>query len=153
MSDFSELCPIFNTGVFNEITFPKISFSAISASGNALYGSLWPSITMQGYFTFGRTVVITNAFIRRISLNEASQFIYLRRHNGAVSAVSGVAGTIFGTCTITPTASILDFHAWMPFGNVTSMTFTSTDILGIAPATGTATSAGVFDLIIRYREK
>jgi hypothetical protein len=153
MSDFSELCPLFNTGVFNEITFPHIGMSGISASGNALYGSLWPSITMAGYFTFGRTVVITDAFVRRYSLNEASQFLYLRRHTGAVSAVSGVAGTIFGTCTVTPTISILDNYAWLQFGNVTSMTFTSTDILGIAPATGTATSAGGFDLIIRYRER
>jgi hypothetical protein len=153
MSDFSELCPIFNTGVYSEITFPKIGLSGITASGNALYGSLWPSITMQGYFTFGRTVVITGAFVRRISLNEASQFLYLRRHNGAISAVSGVAGTVFGTCTITPTASVLDYYAWLPFGNVTEKTFTSTDILGLAPATGTATSGGCIDLIIRYREK
>jgi hypothetical protein len=108
---------------------------------------------MAGYFTFGRTVVVTDAFVRRYSLNEASIVLYLRRHAGAISAVSGVVGTIFGTCTITPTTSVQDLYAWQAFGNVTSMTFTSSDILGLAPSLGTATSAGGYDLIIRYREK
>jgi len=153
MSDFGELCPLFSTGVFNEVVFPRVGMSGISASGNALYGSLWPSITMNGYFTFGRTVVVTDAFVRRYSLNEASIVLYLRHHSAAIGALSGVVGTVFGTCTITPTLSVFDNYAWMAFGNVTSMTFTSTDILGIAPSLGTATSAGGYDLIIRYREK
>jgi len=103
---------------------------------------------MAGYFTFGRTVVITAAFIRRYSINEASICLYLKHYTSVAAA-----GTIFGTCTVTPTLSILDHYAYFPFPNVTSTTFTSTDILGISPSLGTNTSAGGYDLIVRYREK
>ena len=148
MSDFSELCPLFETGVFNEVCFPKVGMSGITASGNALYGSLFPSTTMEGNFSFGRTVVVTEAFVRRNSLNEASNFLYLKHFTSQLAA-----GTIFGTVTITPTVSIQDFYAWKAWGNVTDKTFTSDEILGISPATGTATSAGAYDFIIRYRDK
>lgn len=148
MSDFSELCPLFETGVFNEILFPHIAMTHISASGNALYGSLFPSTSMKGHFTFGRTVIITHAFVRRYVKNRNSMNLYLR-HFVSVSA----AGTTFGTVTITPTVSILDLYAWQPFGNVTDKTFTSDEILALAPAAGTAISAGGYDLIVRYRDK
>lgn len=148
MSDFSELCPLFNTGVFKEITFPCVDMDDITLSGNALLGSLASSITMAGYFTFGRTVVVTGAFARRYS-NVNSVFVtaWLRHHTSQTAA-----GTVFGTITITPTLSILDYYAWMP-GVVTEKTFTSSDILGIAPSLGAAGSMGQYDFIIRYREK
>lgn len=148
MSDFGELCPLFNTGVFNEITFPKIGLSGITASGNALVGSLASSITMKGYFTFGRTVVVTGAFVRRISLNEASNLIHIKHHTSQTAV-----GTIFGTLTLASQVSLWDNYAWVPFALFTEKTFTATDILGLAPAVGTATSAGCIDLIVRYREK
>ncbi len=147
MSDFSELCPIFATGVFNEITFPAIDMNAISLSGNALYGSLFPSITMNGYFTFGRTVVVTGAFARRTVANSVAVHLYLKHFTSAVAA-----GTVFGTGTITPTISVLDNYAYMPF-TVSEKTFTSTDILGLAPSLGAAASMGTYDLIVRYKEK
>jgi hypothetical protein len=152
MSDFGELCPLFNTGVCNEITFPAIDMIAISASGNAIYGTKWPSITMIGYFTFGRTVVVTGAFVRRTSANSVEVNLYLRHHSAAIGAVSGVAGTVFGSATITPTISILDNYAYKPF-TVTETTFTSTDVLGLAPSLGAAGSMGTYDLIVRYRDK
>jgi hypothetical protein len=148
MADFGELCPIFNAGVYSEVMFPHIGMSGITASGNALVGSLASSITMPGAFVFGRTVVVTDAFVRRYSLNEASMVLYLRHHTSQTAE-----GTIFGTMTITPTMSIWDAYTWVPFANVTSITFTATDILGIAPSLGTATSAGGYDFIIRYRDK
>jgi hypothetical protein len=65
MSDFSELCPLFNTGVFTEVTFPNIAMSQITASGNGLLGSLTcGAATRTAVWTFGRTVLINNAFVR-----------------------------------------------------------------------------------------
>ena len=148
MSDFSELCPLFETGVFNEITFSHLALSAISASGNALYGSLFPSTSMEGKFTFGRTVVVTNAFIKRYTANAAVNYLHLKHFTSA-----SAAGTIFGTVSVTPTVSILDLYAWKAFETITDKTFTSSDILGLSPATGTAASAGTYALIVRYRDK
>lgn len=148
MADFSELCPLFNTGVYSEVMFPHIGMSGITASGNALVGSLASSITMPGAFVFGRTVVITDAFVRRYSMNEASMVLYLT-HLTSQTATP----TIFGTMTIATAVSQWDNYCWVPFAHVTSTTFTATDILGIAPSLGTATSAGGYDFIIRYRDK
>lgn len=147
MADFGELCPLFNTGVFNEITFPEIDLKAITLSGNALYGSLFPSTSMEGCFTFGRTVVITGAFARRTTMNSVQINLYLK-HFTSVSA----AGTVFGTATITTNVALLDKHAYMAF-TVTEKTFTSTDVLGLAPSLGAAASVGTYDLIVRYKEK
>ncbi|GAG53237.1 unnamed protein product, partial [marine sediment metagenome] len=65
MSDFSELCPLFETGVFHEVTFPNIDMTGITAVGNGLIGSLTVGVaTASGNWTFGRTVVVTGAFCR-----------------------------------------------------------------------------------------
>lgn len=148
MSDFSELCPLFNTGVFNEVTFPEIDMNGITLSGNALVGSLVPSITMAGVFTFGRTVVVTNAFVRRTTLNSVEVNLYLRRHTSQQAV-----GTVFATASVTPTISILDKYAYYPFTFTASQTFSSTDVLGLGPSLGAAGSMGTYDLIVRYRDK
>jgi hypothetical protein len=150
MSDFSELCPIFNTGVYSEITFPDIDMRNITLSGNALYGSLFPSITMQGYFTFGRTVVVTEAFARRRDGSSATMQVNLYlKHYSSVA----VAGTVFATASINSLVSILDPYAYYPFTFSVSQTFTSTDILGLAPSLGALSGTGSYDLIVRYRDK
>ncbi len=148
MSDFSELCPLFDTGVFNEITFPNIDMRDITLSGNALYGSLFPSITMNGYYTFGRTVVITGAFARRTGASQTLTLNLYLKHYTSVAA----AGTVFGSGTIAFTLSIQDNYCWMPF-TVTEKTFTSTDILGLSPSAAAVSGVGSYDLIVRYKEK
>ena len=120
----------------------------ITASGNALYGSLWPSITMQGNFTFGRTVVVTGVFARRYSNANSVQVNLQFRHHSA----TGTVGTVFATCTITTNLALLDYYAWMP-GTVTEKTFTSNELLGLAPSLGAAASMGQYDIMIRYRDK
>jgi len=148
MSDFSELCPLFSTGVFNEITFSNIDMDDITVSGNALYGSLWPSITMEGNFTFGRTVVVTDIFVRRFSnVNSVEVNLNFRHHSA-----TAVVGTVFATVTITPTLSIQDYYAWKA-GTVTDKTFTSNELIGCSPSLGAAASMGQYDIMIRYREK
>ena len=148
MSDFSELCPLFNTGVFNEITFSNIDLDDISLSGNALYGSLWPSITMEGNFSFGRTVVVTDIFVRRFSNVNSVQVNLNFRHHSA----EAVVGTVFATCTITTDLGALDYYAWMA-ATVTDKTFTSDELIGCSPSLGAAGSMGQYDIMIRYKEK
>jgi hypothetical protein len=148
MADFSELCPLFATGVFKEITFPNIDMNNITLSGNALYGSLASSITMVGNFTFGRTVVVTGAFARRRGASHTTEVnLYLRHLTSATAA-----GTIFGTGTITSDLGVLDNYAWTPFV-VTDKTFTSNELLGLAPSLGALSGNGLYDIMIRYKEK
>jgi len=148
MSDFGELCPLFATGVFNEITFPNIDMNNITLSGNALYGSLASSITMNGAFTFGRTVVVTGAFARRRGASQTLLVNLWLRHLTSATA----AGTVFASATICSTLSLLDNYAWMPF-TVSPKTFTSSELLGLAPSLGAVSGTGLYDIIVRYKEK
>jgi hypothetical protein len=147
MSDFGELCPLFSTGVFKEVTFPDISMTNVTLCGNGFLGT--ETVSVAGYFTFGRTVVVSEAFIRRKKGGtvESENVIQLNHHNSETAV-----GTIFGTITISTTTDGADQLTWNRM-TVTDKTFTSNDILGISPAVGTALSAGLYDLILRYKEK
>jgi len=146
MSDFSELCPLFDTGVFKEITFPNIAMTGVTASGNAMLGTL--TFSKVGYFTFGRTVVVMSAFLRRVGVTvEGAGIVQLMHHTSETAA-----GTVFGTFTVSTTGLGMDALTWAPMA-VSAKTFTSSEILGFTTKTGTALSAGVYDLMLRYKEK
>ena len=149
MSDFGELCPLFNTGVFNETTFPAIKMTDISVGGNALaMGTLTiANAATCGGFTFGRTVVVTGAFIRRTSAVAGLMF-YLLNHRTSVLA----AGTEFASIQVSTTVSCMEVYTWVPM-TVTEKTFTSNEVLGFTLATATNANGGIIDLMIRYKEK
>jgi len=151
MSDFSELCPLFNTGVFNEITFPAIKMTDISATGmgNALIGTGISAKGLSLCFTFGRTVIITGAYLRNQTDLAATEVIILNRHT--TETASGVE---FGTCKARSSITFQEnYKTWVPFTIASPKTFASNDILGLSHSSNTQADAGVYDLIIRYREK
>ena len=145
MSDFSELCPLFSTGVFKEVTFPYVTMTNISAGVNALMGTITSSHSGR-FFTFGRTVVVTGGFVRRVDTSEA--IIVELRHYTTVLA----AGTSFGTLSMATTADGISPMLWQPMAAATK-TFTSDEVLGFSVRTGTTISAGIYDVIVRYKEK
>lgn len=152
MSDFSELCPIFNTGVFNEVLFPNIEMIGITATGNALLGTITcGSATRTDIWTFGRTVVVTGGFIRkRINPTIAATVVLRLRHHTTMEAI----GTEFATLAISISVTCMqDGYSWVPFNTVTDTTFTSDEVLGFTVLTGTASGLDTFDLIVRYKEK
>ena len=146
MSDFSELCPLFETGVFKEITFPNIAMTDITLCGNALLGTL--TFSKVGIFTFGRTVVVTDAFIRARGAVVKGETIVRLEHKTSELA----AGSVFGTFTASTTSLGRDVYTWAPMA-VSNKTFTSNETLGITVSDGTNASGGVFDFILRYKEK
>jgi hypothetical protein len=149
MSDFSELCPLFNSGVFREITFPSIALSGVSICANALDGTLRMTSTARvGYFTFGRTVVVTGAFARRDGANSVWVDLMLQHRTSGMAV-----GTTFGSLTISVTLSGLEIYTWAPFTIAAGKTFTSDAVLGLTVGSAVAGSTGVYDLIVRYRDK
>jgi hypothetical protein len=147
MSDFGELCPLFNTGVFSEITFPYVRLSDTTLCGNYLFASVAAMASGSGYFTFGRTVIVTGAYLRKQTLGESNVLVVLQHHT-SLNAV----GTVFATLAVSVTVTgHTPYYAWLPM-NVTAATFTSTDVLGMAAAS-VVVSAGIMDLIVRYKEK
>ena len=122
--------------------------SKITACGNALVGTL--TCTKAGAFTFGRTVIVTGAFVRRISANSAVLNLHLNYHSSA--HIGNATQSEIGTLTISVTLTGMDFCTWRAMA-VTAKTFTSSEVLGLAPALGATGSMGVYDLIVRYKEK
>jgi hypothetical protein len=148
MADFGELCPLFSTGVFNEVTFPYLPMTGVSVGVNALFGTITASHAGGGW-KFGRTVVVTGAFIRRMVTSDSGgiQNVTLMHFSSQLAA-----GTAIGTLTVTVTSDGFNSMTWVPM-SVAAVTFVSSDVLGFSMATGTALSAGTYDLIVRYKEK
>lgn len=152
MSDFSELCPLFNAGVYNETLFPHIEMTNVTGCGNALLGTLTcATATRSFWWKFGRTVVVTGGFLRvRVQTSVDSTVVMRLMHFTTV----GAAGTEFATCALSTSASTMETgYTWVPFNDVTEKTFTSDEVLGFGVLTGTNSTGGTVDLMIRYREK
>ena len=151
MSDFSEICPLFNTGVFSEVGFYQIvNLTAVSTTANILEGTITAG-TGAGQFSFGRTVVVTDAYIRRFAAtanatNTAAENVYLQHRSSG-----GAAATAFGSATITTTLSVYTQHTYWAM-TVADTTFTSAAVLSLGMGTVTATAIGCYDIIVRYKE-
>jgi hypothetical protein len=148
MTDFSEMCPLFETGVFTEFTFPEVSITDISSDANALMFSVDAKASTCADFNFGRTIVITDAWVRSRSAPAGSGYLHLVHH-----ATLRAAGTIFGTFSMTVTVVGHDRSSWVKFQALTDTTFDSAAILGLRLATATTDPGALIDLMIRYKEK
>ena len=152
MSDFSEICPLFNTGVLNELYLSDvgqgISHTLCSVTANRLEGSITAGVVGCAGISFGRTVVVTDAFWRKKETN-AQADVWCLQHRTTIAA----AHTAFASFAIAVTLSAHGIAAWNAFDSVTDKTFTSNEILGVGIVTATtAGTLGMVDLIIRYKE-
>jgi hypothetical protein len=146
MSDFSQLCPLFTTGFYSEVSFYNIGFSALSLTHNALVGAL-KKASQPASFKFQRTVVITKVYAQKQLDGTQTPIILAKRHVGTGTA----AGTTFASLTYSTTVTL------NPVGRVkgmttTSKTFAAADVLGFALKTK-KTDAGRYNFIVRYKEK
>lgn len=148
MSDFSELCPLFNTGVYSELTIPKVSFTALSTTNNILAGAL-AKAGAPGSIKFDRTVIVTKVFMQQQLTNVAADgnIILFKRHLSTGTA----AGTVLASLQATATVSL---------GRVRKMTsvalpktFLAADVIGFSNKTKDAAAAAKCTFIIRYKEK
>lgn len=159
MSDFGELCPLFNTGVYNEVTFMNIDggtavYATLSynmlegiGGGAALQIAEGLADVSVSMFCFGRTVVVTDGWIQRYATNKTAQNLYFKHKISATAA-----GTTFATATITSTLSLFTTNQFQRI-TVASTTFTSSEVLGLIIGTITADTIGKYNIILRYREK
>jgi hypothetical protein len=148
MSDFGELCPLFNTGVFGEVTFPIMTLSAKDVTADLLAGST--DQARPGYFTFGRTVIVTEAFLKRELINTTETTLWLRHK---LSGTQGIIGTVFGSITIPLSMSAHQHGFWKKFVPFVGRTFTSDEVLALGVASDLTVSSGKVALMVRYKEK
>jgi hypothetical protein len=147
MADFGELCPLFNTGVFNELVFPNVRLTVCTACVNVLFSTADSAASSLGNWTFGRTVIVTDAWLRRLASADSAVVAELKHHTS-----NNAVGTTFASLTVSITLTGFGvYQGWVPM-TLTDTTFTSTDVLGLCGAS-VVTSAGAYDLMIRYKEK
>jgi len=149
MSDFGELCPLFNTGVYNELYLGRFTASVYTSATYNFLSSVGDPATAPSSFRFGRTVVVTEVYARRVgAITTATASLRVGRRTGSGTAVQ----SLFGTMTFGEDASAFPDYtrAWQAMG-MTSMTLNTADVLDIS-ACGVATDAS-YDIIVQYREK
>jgi hypothetical protein len=137
MSDFSSLCPLFNTGVYSEMTLPNILCASISTTT-----SLGPGIP------FGRSVIVTAAYARlRTDISSSVTF----SAKLAKAASWAATRTAFATCKISATSATYTVRRYKAF-TVTAKTFSATDVLHVVSSKSEANMKTI-DVIVRYKEK
>lgn len=150
MSDFSELCPLFSTGVYNELYLGEFSGSAYASPTQNFMSSAGDPATAPSSFRFGRTIVVTELYARkRITPTTATCCLVLGRRTGSGTATISPFGTLCMSTGITAFPQIV--RAWRAMGP-TAMTLNTADVLSITN-TLAGDDGGSFDIIIQYREK
>ncbi len=159
MSDFGELCPIFSTGVYNELYLGRFttsiyynSVTASTAYGNNFLSSPGLAAGVPASFRFGRTVVVTGWWTRKkvANNNSATVNIIIGRRTGSGTAVMSIFGTATFSVGITAFPDIV--HAWRAGYVTTSMTLNTADCLSITNDVG-EDDGPTLDVIVQYREK
>ena len=144
MSDFSELCPLFSTGVYHELTLPEVVVSGISTSLMAMHG-----------FCFSRSVVVENAWIVKTVTSTWTASTIINLLHCTTRSITVASQTLFASYHINTTGVTTDTftigHA-CTMNMVGSTTFSSTDLLSVQVETESA-NFGRVAFILRYRDK
>jgi len=150
MSDFSELCPLFETGVYNEVYLGRMTLSIYASATHNFLSNPAAATAAPSSFKFGRTIVVTECWVKRKTAADGmsqTNCIYIGRHTGSGTA----AASIFGTLTMESNVSTFPkiVNAWQAMGP-TSFTLHTADVLNISTIPGDVMEC---DIIVQYREK
>jgi hypothetical protein len=148
MSDFSELCPLFNTGVYSELCLGPISFTAIAPTMNALAGAVVKT-TKPGSLKFDRTVVVTKVFCQKVGAQTSGIYILANHHKSTGTAT----GTVFASIKTTSTTTLFPIGQIRAMTQAANKTFLAADVLGFCAKTVDAADAIRCNFIVRYKEK
>ena len=140
MAEFSALCPLFNTGMYSEISFPD-TISLVSLTTGAKFAALPP---------FGRSVIVTHAYVsKNTTFATTATAVKLAICRAATWAATR---TVFGTINLSRTVTAQPIHKYLPFTIASAKTFSATQILHLKSLKSELGARGV-KVIIRYKEK
>lgn len=138
MSDFSDLCPLFNTGVYSELTLPYLNTASISSTAEC------------GGFKFGRSVIVTDAYLMKHTTLTTSTDAYKILLDKATSYAAATK-TTFASYTISETVTVQAIGKPLAM-TVTDKTFGASDYILVT--TGGSEGGGRYvSLIVQYKEK
>lgn len=141
MADFSSLCPLFNTGVYGEITLPMINMASRTTS--AMFCQSPP---------FGRSVIITAAYIQKVSAWASScTAVKIKLAKAAAQATTYALRTVFASYTMSGSSTVQALGKWLTM-TLTAKTLGATSVLHVHSSKSDS-GAGRCNILIRYKEK
>lgn len=147
MSDFSSLCPLFNTGVYSEMSIPYVTFSGASTTMNVL-GGVITRAAQPGSVKFQRSVVVTKVYCAKVTTpGTAAIYAAMRMKTSATASM-----TAFASITMSTTSTVHLVNRYRAMTQAANQTFLAADALGFGLKTK-KTDGGVASFIVRYKEK
>jgi hypothetical protein len=147
MSDFSELCPLFSTGVYKELTIDNIYMTGVSTTSNALVGAL-TAAKYPGSIKFQRSVVVTKVYHRADDAPATACIILVGRR----AATGTAANTAFASISCSTTSTTYPKQRWLAMTQAANKNFNAADVLNISHK-ATCATPGIHSFIIRYKER
>lgn len=142
MSDFSSLCPLYNTGVYSELSIYPATLTMTSLPAS--------TTTKLAGIPFSRSVIVTHAYLAKVTTpasTTANANIKLYR-----AASWAATATVFASCKISKTTTTQAINKYIAF-TVTAKTFSASQYLIMRSTKGTATAYTVRNIMVRYKEK
>lgn len=141
MSDFSALCPLFNSGMYSELTIPG-PFSTASKSTTSRFAGV----------IFGRSVIVTAAYLAKMTALASTTAKCKIRLCRATSWAG--TNTVFATLTISKTTTTQILKKYIALTQAAAKTFSATQMLLVKSGTASkATGKSFTGVIVRYKEK
>lgn len=141
MADFSALCPLFNTGVYSEVTFPMIPMTSKTTSAMFNYG-----------FCFGRSVIVTAAYVQKVTtFGTTCTAAKIKLAKAAAASTTYALRTVFASYTLSGSSTVQATGKWLTM-TVSAKTFGATSVLHVHSSKSEVGAKNV-NLIIRYKEK
>jgi len=150
MSDFGEICPLFNTGVYKELYLGELTGTIYDSATFNFMSSAGDPATAPSSFRFGRTIVVTEVYAKRKTISDNLTHticLFVGRRTGSGTATQSIFGTLCISMSVTAFPKII--NAWQAVG-VTSFTLNTADVLDISM---TLPDLQNIELIVQYREK
>jgi len=153
MSDFSELCPLFSTGVYKELYLGSLTTSIYNVGTYNFLSSAGDPAAEPTSLNLGRTVVVTQVWVKRgatATAYTATLCLLVGRRTGSGTATI----SDFGTICFSMSTAVSQYRSrhWTPI-DPTSFTLHTADFLNISCASDETDSGEGIEIIVQYREK
>jgi hypothetical protein len=140
MADFSSLCPLFNTGMYSELTLPVKTVTSLTSTTTKIAGIL-----------FGRSVIVTAGYVAKQTANTSTTANVNIKLYRATSW--GGTATVFASLKISKSVTTYPLYRYSAMTVAAAKTFSATQWLIVRSTKGTATARPVAPIVIRYKEK
>lgn len=148
MSDFSELCPLFSTGMYNELTIGQLTFTALSTTNDATVGK-YTLAAHPGSLKFGRSVIVTNVFLKKLVTATTPLIVYVGRR----AATGTAALTVFASLASSTTVTVHCVNRYRKMTQAANKNFNAADVLGITCNHASAAAMGKYEFIVRFKDR